>query len=868
MRILLCAVPFIALAADPAISNLAVDNESHSSARVTFSASPAVNRQIAWDTAAYWEANHSYRYKTSRYDNFRTTQAAIVTGLTPGTTYYACPLVCDASANCIACDDVDDPKVEFTTLAEPDPHLALPALPDLDDFKETITAVPAAGATLSVQSDCSNLQSQITTAASATYEDQTVHVVIPAGTVCSAAAQSVWLPAKSGSGWVVIRSSGTLPAFGTRLDPSEHSEQLATISNTTASSAYGMLGAYETNGYWFSGIEFTHPPFAHEGDVNGTEDGYAGTHLTSNTIHDFVFDRCWFHHRGYPDRARIGLYLGGSSYNVAVLDSHFDNASIWRAYQNGIAVTHTTSAINTYTGGTVYFGNASAEVGGFSIELGGTGTGTFRLYVERDGDVHFVHNIATLSPTCKGCTASYDASPAVPDDAFSLISADGSWAEGTITNATFLTAGASTTGDPWTIQDGSDTGAGWEGAFDIYMENLHHLIVRNNYLGATGISVYNDSGYTLYDAEFVRNTFQSDTNLFVPVAGDSNRIGLRRQHFELKNGHTILVEGNQFLDAWASVYGVPSSAIYIANTEAGNMHDITIRNNLIVKHPSCFQFLGTTFNSLHNPVLRRLLVENNVCEADALTWRNLRASTVEWDPALRGHQIMTAMGGEDYTIRHNTFFGGLGFQPYTLMLADEPYEGLTVQDNIFFVQQSSLGAGWGKGIQSRLIYANAAGVPAISSSTPYAYGTAALNEIARRVPSMPSWVFDHNVMVAGCTSAANCVSGSTDLLNVASEMDAYPSGNFWPTGATYGEQIAAVGWTAPGAAEASDYSLIAESDYKGQGTSGSDPGVDWAALLAALNGEAEPEPEPDPDPPTHNSSFRGTVILRGTVSLP
>jgi len=862
---LLCTVP--GLAADPTISDLTVSNISHSSARVTFTASPAVNKQVAWDTKAYWDANQVYRYKTGKWANrYATEQSIVVTGLTPGTTYYACPKVCDASSNCVACD-ASSPKVEFTTLAEPSSHPALPSLPDNSWMPGS---VPAADATLTVAGDCSDLESKIAAAASATYTDQTVHVVIPAGTTCTIGGENqtpdwLTLPAKSGSGWIVIRSGGTLPPFGTRLSPAEYAGQLVTFNNTVGSGGNsnfntGQYQEWTSHHYWFSGIQFTFPPIAGTNDVNGSA-GYQRQLVgLYKNIHHFVWDRCWFNGRGYPDRTLIGVIFADEPSNIAFVDNYFSGMSIWRAYQSGIAVTHTSAARNTYTGGTVYFGNASASISAFSVELSGSGTGHFRFYAERDGSVKFKHDIASgLSVTCTGCTASYDATLAVPVNAFRLMANDDS-GNTVITNAQFKTAGGTSTGVPWAIQDGSDSGAGWEGSFDLYLSNIHYLLARNNYFGATGINVYSETGSPNADnLEFIRNTFQSDPALFVKTPGDSNRVGLRRQHFELKSGNTVLVEGNQFLDAWVGVSGVPSSAIYLANrTDASstpkypNMWDVTIRNNLIVKHPSCFQIAGTEADYQQGPLLVRLLIENNVCEADAFE-RRLFTFGPGWDGAMRGHQIEALVGGEDWIIRHNTFYGGIGSQPSMLRLTDGFFEGLTVQDNIFFLQQSEMGASWGKGLHSRVTYANESGTPDLSTIR---YGSEALNAIAIRVPSTPSWTFDHNVIVTGCTDPTNCTSETTDLLSVATESAAYPSGNYWPTGSTYGARIAAVGWTSPGLAESSDYSLSASSAYKGQGTAGTDPGVNWSILQEALLEEVNTEA---------NSIFRGTVLLQGTL---
>jgi hypothetical protein len=156
------------------------------------------------------------------------------------------------------------------------------------------------------------------------------------------------------------------------------------------------------------------------------------------------------------------------------------------------------------------------------------------------------------------------------------------------------------------------------------------------------------------------------------------------------------------------------------------------------------------------------------------------------------------------------------------------YDNLVVQDNIFFLQQSAGGAAWGKGLQARRVYADEAGVPSVETTTE---GEDGLNLAAIRVPSTSSWTFDHNVIVTGCTSAASCTSGTTDLLTVATEEAAYPSGNFWPTGSTFGARIAAVGFSDPAK---KDYRLSAESPYRAGGASAASDNRDVGALYDEL----------------------------------
>ena len=313
--------------AQPAISNLAVDDISYTSARVSWQASPASNRQVAFDTQAAWQSSGTYRYRTGKRDHFSAQQLMNLTGLAPNTQYVACPLVCDGSGNCRSCK-ASDPQVTFTTLPEPSVVPQLPAMPNMAGFD---TSYPSVQATLNVAADCSDLSAKLFAASGATYNNVTVEIVIPAGTTCTPPLGTFYeLRAKQGTGWIILRSSGSdnLPPPGFRVTPEYQPYMVTFQSQATGGSSLDMAPIVPAHHFRFVGIEFTHVPRANPDDVVSTLQRYL-FRADVTGMNNIIFDRCYLHGQGYPDRVGYGFYGRGN--NLAFLASYFSNIDAWRS---------------------------------------------------------------------------------------------------------------------------------------------------------------------------------------------------------------------------------------------------------------------------------------------------------------------------------------------------------------------------------------------------------------------------------------------------------------------------------------------------------------------------------------------------------
>ena len=124
------------------------------------------------------------------------------------------------------------------------------------------------------------------------------------------------LPAKSGTGWIVIRTSGTLPAEGTRVRPSD-AGRLARIVSPNATSA--IATAPGASHYRLMGLEVTYAPSVTAGyTLMALGDGGDEQNSLAKTPSWIVVDRSYVH--GHPN---VGFQrcIGLNSASSAVIDS-------------------------------------------------------------------------------------------------------------------------------------------------------------------------------------------------------------------------------------------------------------------------------------------------------------------------------------------------------------------------------------------------------------------------------------------------------------------------------------------------------------------------------------------------------------------
>jgi hypothetical protein len=203
--------------AAPTISNEAVDNITAHGARFAWSTN------VASTTAKIKVglADPPTTTITLINDTSLSTHVGFASGLTAGTLYYWQVCSTNAGETCTA-------SGSFTTLA------AAPgiATPPTDPTAVTTTYPTINGTTYNVASDCSDLQSSITTAAA---QDGNLNhaVVIPAGTECVGRYVTTAKTGSNptGSGFIVIMSAGTLPPAGSRVTSGMVANYATIVSN-------------------------------------------------------------------------------------------------------------------------------------------------------------------------------------------------------------------------------------------------------------------------------------------------------------------------------------------------------------------------------------------------------------------------------------------------------------------------------------------------------------------------------------------------------------------------------------------------------------------------------------------------------------
>lgn len=211
--ILLAAVAAPLIVAQPVIlQGPVVDAISYSSARITWLTDQPADTMIRYGRTAL-DAE-------SADANIHTTHSWYVSGLAAGTTYRY--QVCSKDrSGARTCSD----ERTFTTEAATDelPRVPLPPKQYVD------TSMPGGfGEPFVVDESCSNLPDVLGRIASLS-GDSNHEILIPARTTCS----GLWtFPRRPNhTGWIVVKSMGTLPAEGVRVGPEDYREMARLVTD-------------------------------------------------------------------------------------------------------------------------------------------------------------------------------------------------------------------------------------------------------------------------------------------------------------------------------------------------------------------------------------------------------------------------------------------------------------------------------------------------------------------------------------------------------------------------------------------------------------------------------------------------------------
>ncbi len=309
----------------------------------------------------------------------------------------------------------------------------------------------------------------------------------------------------------------------------------------------------------------------------------------------------------------------------------------------------------------------------------------------------------------------------------------------------------------------------------------------------------------------------------------------------------------------------PQVAAWNTGTQ-GTIHDVTLQGNTFYIDPA---FAANVFS------------QNGNCPKGGFEIKNVDIFTVVGNyytgyPAVLAMTPANQNGTAPWTTTRNVTIQSNWIDPLTpsackrsgLLFID--HEDLhTVSPSINFnITNNFMGAG----IQNIL------GVrPASGNTWSMTHNTAIntvggfdYNGVVTDLQVLPGWTFSNNIanymsygmncLVPPNTLAA-CFPSGVFQNNVMTDTQAVGYGtSVWGAGSVLAPIPTATSQIGFTDLAGQVYSLAVTSPYKGAGTGGSDPGVDWTALLAALGSSPTP-------PSTTSTSITGQVTISGRASI-
>ena len=333
-------------------------------------------------------------------------------------------------------------------------------------------------------------------------------------------------------------------------------------------------------------------------------------------------------------------------------------------------------------------------------------------------------------------------------------------------------------------------------------------LIENNHLEAAGENVM-FGGADPKISNLVPSNITIRRNLFTkPTAWKTESWALINL-LELKNAQDLTIDGNIFENNWLA--GAVGYAIaFTPRNQEGTapwsvVRNITFQNNVVRHVAGVFNISGYDDNRPSRQT-ENIVIRNNLAY-DVNPIYTTRSST----PA-EGRFMLIGAGPRNIKIRHNTVDNlGSGTMVF--------YKGTSPTGPLIYEFE----------LTSNLLRANTYGILGAEGQ---GVGTAVFN------------AFTPNAVVL-----RNAIAGA--------DPKAYPTGNDYPSLAM---------WLADFVDRAAaDYRLRSTSLSKNAGVDGTDIGVDFAALTAAMAGASAPPPPPPPPPPPASGS---TPYLSTAIGLP
>lgn len=618
--------------------------------------------------------------------------------------------------------------------------------------------------------------------------------------------------------WIVVRTATPDQEFcpeGVRCTGSIWASKMARIAKMAPPSGdYNdiRLDTGLLSHHWrFIGIEFTHADNSAAAQTSTDPTPYFGFFNTRRTASHIIFDRCYIHGLGYPNRIYRAI-MGLDGEHIALINSDLQKLDFWHplAYPNNAFMPEIKGPQTVQIApGRFNMGITTAVTASpATITLtGGSGNGTALVYFTLEAQLE-VQLPPGFTANCSGppcnVVSSLSSATAYPTNEVGRIGV-AQVADLTIANGAF-TSFAYRAAVPRSVNAS-------EGAQSLIAGNgPGPVLLQNNTISSSGLPVhFDDSGGTW----FYRHDYVVRRNLFTaPMtqqAGGPQSDGFHYFHrnmLEWKGGQRILVEGNIFEHNFADVtpLGAP---LVITPRSGGYTTDVMIRNNTFRDNGGAIHLSAVdSFSPVSKP-LERVAIVNNLFHHNNGYLYAVNAVR----PSATGILVYYGYAAADFVFDHNTVFDNRGSDPVFLHLATNPLEGTTITNNFLWINDDAGRSGVdGEG------YGNCAG-----------YARSLMDCVLIAGTGRPSYKFENNVLMPGWKSSQT----PSTLLDAATLRSAYSGlANMVIDGSSIDDRLIQAGYS-PFSLMGLDFKLSTQSQYSRAASDGRAIGADMNELEVA-----------------------------------
>lgn len=649
--LLLLAIPAFA----QTYSAVSVTDISHSAATIKWTTSIGAGSYIKYGlTAGYGSVSESTESGITAHEWF-------VSGLDASTLYHY--MLCSNSGSCDASDRT------FTTAALPASH---PAYPTLPTSTPVLPAMPTVWGSTQTMTACSDLQAMINTAAADDGNDD--HLIeFPASLDCSfnidyskgsGGPAAINFPAKSGAnssgtGQIVIRSTGTLPPEGSRV-----------------TSDY-----YANMPIWRVG------PFVPE--RSGPQS--VGTCIAGQKYWSFISSGWSLYECTVPASNTYAL-TAKTDFSGAIPASCANNNSWYyktdatdptSLYWCGNSKLYAINTGNTPAGGAIGFETNAHHYRIVGIRFLATPTasgGVPASWASYAYDFNFMYGIFDWYTNASINNIYLDRIQVDVSYPYRL-----RWTAIT-KGSDIIVANSDITSDYNVPTLGDSTGCNPCHTSLIQLSGADNILIDNNKVDSTGITIFaTDDAPSLgsTDVTIKRNYLVNGDKHIYGTAANTTYCGgcyfPSRHQLEIKMGARWLIDGNQWDSHFASTNN-QGDLINLSTRPGSNrvpVSDIWFRNNKAWSIPNFAYVVGhNDYNEQAAATTRIAFTNNLVYDIDGE-----RVPTGESAREGRGWRVF--YGAEDTIFDGNTVLNACtGYAPYLVMADFQPSEGLQLWNNI------------------------------------------------------------------------------------------------------------------------------------------------------------------------------------------